>query len=100
MLCMPACQGLQPPTTSAQLATSPSTINFNNVPIGGSQTQSATLTNAGQSRVVISQATVTGSGFSRDSLALPITLAAGQSVTCTVIFNPQSSGSVSGSVSI
>src|SRR5207302_3104879 len=72
-----------------------------NVPIGSIVIKSQTLTNSSTtSSVTISQASVTGTGFRIGGLSLPLTLAAGHSVSFSVKFAPQSSGSVSGKVSI
>src|SRR5205807_5652551 len=58
------------------------------------------LTNSGTSSVTITQANLSGSGFTISSLALPLTLNAGQSTSFTVLFTPHSSGSVSGNLAI
>jgi hypothetical protein len=50
--------------------------------------------------VTISQANVTGAGFSITGLTLPTTLNAAQSVTFTVKFAPTSAGAVSGNLAI
>jgi len=50
--------------------------------------------------VSISQVNVSGTGFSASGLTPPLTLAAGQSVTFSVIFDPTTSGSLTGSVSV
>lgn len=85
-------------TTPGQLAANPTSLNFANVQVGSSQTQSATLTNSGGSSLTISQATLTGANFIVSGLALPLTLGAGQSATFSVVFAPQSAGTVSGNV--
>jgi hypothetical protein len=87
-------------TTPGQLTANPSRVNFANVQVGSSQTQSATLTNSGNSSLTVSQATLTGTSFRLGGLALPVTLGAGQSATFSVTFAPQSMGSSSGSASI
>ena len=85
---------------SGTLTVNPSTINFYNVPVGSSQTQSVTLANPGGSKVTITQATLSGTGFILSGLSYPLTLAGGQSASCTVTFAPQAAGSDRGSVSI
>ena len=85
-------------TTPGQLTANPSSLNFANVQVGSSQTQSATLTNSGGSSLTVSQATLTGSSFTLSGLTLPLTLGAGQSSTFSVVFAPQLVGSVSGNV--
>ena len=83
---------------AGQLGVSPASMNFGNVTVGSSQSQTGTLT-AGSSSVVISSSNWTGNGFSLSGLSFPVTLQAGQSVPFTVTFTPQLSGSVTGSVS-
>ena len=57
-----------------------------------------TLTNTGNSSVSISQVSESGAGFNVNGIALPLSLAAGQSTSFTVTFAPASAGSLSGSV--
>jgi len=85
-------------TTQGQLSVNPSSLNFATVQVGSSQTQSATLTNSGSSSLTVTQATVTGSGFTLSGLALPLTLGVSQNATFSVTFAPQSAGSSSGNV--
>ena len=82
------------------LVASPTSLNFDNVVVGSKSIQSITLSNTGTTSVTVSQATVTGSGFSISGLSLPSTLAAGQSASFSAIFSPTTAGSVSGSISI
>jgi hypothetical protein len=70
------------------------------VQIGTSQSQSETLTNTGGSTLTITQAVFTGSGLSATGLNLPVSLAAAQSVTFSIVFNPQATGSVSGNLAV
>jgi hypothetical protein len=81
-----------------QLTTNLGSLNFANVPVGSSQTQSVTLTNSGGSGLAVSHATLTGTGFTLSGLALPLTLGAGQSATFPVVFAPQSAGSARGNL--
>jgi hypothetical protein len=85
---------------TGQLAVNPSNIDFGSVSVGNSQTQSVTLANSGGPKLTITQATLSGTGFTLSGLSYPVTLAGGQSVTCNVTFTPQSTGTDSGSVSI
>jgi len=87
-------------TGTAQLSANPTSLSFASVQVGSKQTQFEALTNSGGSRLTISQATVTGSGFSITGLTLPLTLNAGASVTFSVVFAPQTSGSVSGQITV
>lgn len=87
-------------TAAGQLAVNPSPVNFGSVQVGSSLSQSAVLSNTGSANLTISQTTVSGAGFSISGLGMPFTLAPGQSVRLTTTFAPQSSGSLSGSLSL
>ena len=87
-------------TDPGQLTATSTSIGFGSVQIGSSQTLSETLTNTGGSNVTISQATVTGTGFSISGLSLPFTLGVGQSKGFSITFAPQTAGSANGSVVI
>jgi hypothetical protein len=86
--------------TAGSLTSAPSTLNFGSVQVGTPKTLSARLTNAGGSAVTLSQANVTGAGFTLTGVSLPAILPAGQSKTLSVTFTPQSTGSASGSLAI
>jgi len=103
------CQSLSAPSTfsasgkpasAGQLIVTPSSITFGGVPVGTTQTQSATLTNSGGSDLTISQATVNGTGFTVSGLAMPLTLAPGQSLVANVSFSPPIGGPDNGSISL
>ena len=85
---------------AGQLVAAPASLNFGSVQAGGSQTLAETLTNSGNTTVKISQATVSGTGFSVAGLALPLTLTAGQSANFNITYKPQTTGSSNGSVAI
>jgi hypothetical protein len=100
------CQGVAPNGAagskggSALAAVLPA-LSFGNVQEGESSNLSETLSNTGGSAVTISQANVTGAGFSVSGLSsLPITLASNQSVTFTATFAPTSASAASGSLSV
>ena len=86
--------------STVSLTPNPPNINFGAVGVGTSQPTSLVLTNPGGPKVSITNATLKGTGFSLSGLNYPLTLAGGQSVTCTVTFAPQAAGSYSGSLSI
>ncbi len=81
---------------SGQLAVSPATLSFGNVTVGQTKSLTATLTASGSS-ITVSDAGMSTSEFKVSGLSLPLTLAAGQSASFTVIFIPQSSGTASAS---
>jgi hypothetical protein len=85
---------------SGQLNPSPSSVSFENVRVGNSQMVSETLSNSGGSSVTITQANVSGTGFSVTGLSLPLTLIPGQSFTFGAVFTPTSPGSVSGNLAL
>ena len=109
---MLGCQGLssanktstttttQQTTKPGELTVTPASISFSNVKVGNNQSQPATMTNSGGSSLTVNQVTATGTGFSVSGLSLPVTLAAGQSQGFTVIFAPQSAGSIKGNLAI
>jgi hypothetical protein len=82
------------------LVASATALNFGNVAAGSSSPQTLTLSNSSTSIVTISQATVTGSGFSVVGGVSSVTIAAGQNLAIQIQFAPSSAGSVSGSLSI
>jgi hypothetical protein len=86
--------------TPGTLSANPTSLSFGNVQVGNNASLSETLTNTGGTTVNISQANVTGSGFSITGLSLPTTLTAGQSVTFTATFAPAATGAASGNVAI
>jgi hypothetical protein len=92
-------QTTQDPTPGALLA-QPTSVGFGNVQVGTSQTQADTLSNTGGSAITLTQAVVTGSGFSITGLNLPLTLSPGKSATFNIVFNPQAAGGVNGTLTI
>jgi hypothetical protein len=92
--------GLHANAQHAQLVTHPSNFDFGSVPVGTSVTKSLVLENYGGPKLTITGATLSGTGFTLSGLNYPVTLAAGQGVTCTVTFAPISGGADSGNVSI
>ena len=83
-----------------QIAASPKSLSFGSVTVGTSHSLSEKLTNDGNRSVTLSQATLTGAGFSVSGLVLPIALGPRGSTTFTVVFAPKVSGSVPGHISI
>jgi hypothetical protein len=87
-------------STTLQLSASPTSLSFGSLTTGTSATQSVTLSNSGNSNVSISQITESGAGFSTTGIALPLTLAAGQSTSFSVAFAPTATGSLAGSITV
>lgn len=88
-----------PVTGSTQLQTSPASVNFGSVLVGNTTSSSVILANSGSASVTITQATLSGPGFSLNGLSLPLTLAPGQGKSFQVTFSPGNSGVANGSVS-
>ncbi len=86
--------------TAGTLSSNPTSLAFGNVQVSGTKNLSQTVTNTGGSTVTITQANVTGAGFSVSGLSLPLTLNSNQSVTFTATFAPTSAGAVSGNLAV
>jgi P pilus assembly chaperone PapD len=71
---------------------------FQNVAVGTHDTQSIQLKNTGSARLIISDVTATGKGFSVSGVATPMSIAPGATAELTVGFLPESVGSFSGSL--
>ncbi|MGA9142556.1 MAG: choice-of-anchor D domain-containing protein [Candidatus Acidiferrales bacterium] len=85
----------------SQLAANPSSASFGTVIMGNSNSQTISLTNGGTAAVSVSQANITGTGFSISGMpTLPMTINPGSSKTFNAVFTPTTSGSVTGSVSL
>ena len=67
-------------------------LNFGSVPIGGSKTLSDTILNNTSSAVTISSIQGLGSGFQVTGITPPTTLAAGQTASFSVKFQPTGTG--------
>ena len=102
---MAGCAGLgsqSPPSLAgiAQLSASPGSVNFGSVGVGVTSKQVVIFSNAGSGSLTISQAAVSGVGFTMTGQTFPITLSAGQTSSINVQFAPTVSGSTTGSVSV
>ncbi len=83
-----------------RLAVASGSMDFGNVTIGASSTQTITVTNTGKWSATISGATVVGDGFSFGGIPLPLTLPRGQSANFSVTFAPSAPGPATGSLSL
>src|SRR6266576_1041548 len=104
ILSLSGCAGLTsakgPAGSPGVLSASLSSMTFGNVLVGSNTSQTITLANSGTASVTISQAVVSGAGFSITGLSVPSTISAGQNISFTAKFSPTSSGAIAGSVSI
>jgi Abnormal spindle-like microcephaly-assoc'd, ASPM-SPD-2-Hydin len=78
----------------------PASMNFHSVVVGSSGTQSATVTNTGDTSVTISGDSISGKGFTLTGITVPLVLASGKSTSFSVHFAPTSAGTGSGTVSL
>ncbi len=84
-------------TALGQITLNPSSLNFSSIPIGKTESLTATISASGSS-VTVSSASSSSAEFSLGGIQLPLTIPAGQSANFNVIFTPQSSGTASASV--
>jgi HYDIN/CFA65/VesB family protein/uncharacterized protein DUF5123/carboxypeptidase family protein/Ig-like domain-containing protein len=91
--------GLTVNPTPALIMATPSSASFGNVVTDISNSLSITLINSGGSSATISQAVLSGTGFSTN-LSIPVTIAAGGNATFNAVFAPTTAGSVTGSISL
>ena len=97
----PATIALSGSGVQGQLTANPSSANFGNVSTGNSNSQTITLTNGGSATVTVSQANVTGPGFSTTGMpALPMSINPGANKTFNIVFAPTATGSVTGTVTL
>ena len=86
--------------TQGNLTANPTSMTFTNVQVGQTSSQTETLKNTGGSDAHISQVAASGTGFSFSGITPPVTLSAGQSVSFSVKFAPQSAGTFNGSITV
>jgi hypothetical protein len=86
--------------TTLLLNASPTQLSFGSVNVSSNGTQSATLTNAGNSNVTISNVIASGAGFSAGGGTVGLILTPGQAAPVTAIFAPLAAGNVTGSVTV
>ena len=84
--------------TLGRLVPGPGQIVFGNINVGSNQSNTVNLSNSGGTNVIVSQATMSGAGFSTSNLALPLTLLPGAITPVTITFAPTGPGSFTGSV--
>ena len=85
---------------SGSLGSSLTSIDFGQVTVGTTATQTITVTNSSAAAITVSQVTVSGSAFSVSPITTPFTLNPSQSASATFSFSPTSAGAATGSVSI
>jgi hypothetical protein len=84
----------------AAIGLTPSSANFGSVPVGSTNSQTIQIGNTGNGVLTITQASVTGSGFSTTGLTLPLSINPGRSSTFNAQYQPSAVGAASGSISL
>jgi len=87
--------GVQP-----QISVIPASVSFGNVTVGVTNTQMLTINNPGTANLSVTQASLTGTGFSFSGLTLPLSVPPGGSSAFTVSFTPASASSLSGNLTM
>jgi len=82
------------------ISVGPSSVSFGTVAAGKTVSQGITLTNTGNSGVTISQISVSGTAFGMTGGSAPVQLAASQSMTVDVNFDPTAAGTYAGSLKV
>jgi P pilus assembly chaperone PapD len=88
------------PAAGASIFVSPTTVSFGTVAVGGTVSESVTVSNPTTSNIRVTQASTEAHGFTIPGTALPITIAPGQQSTLNIVFSPKTLGSVTGTVSV
>ncbi len=97
----PKTSSLQPTTSSvASISVAPASINFGSVPLGGTASQSVTVSNEGTSNLTITQASASAAGVTITGVTLPLVIDAGKQSTFNVVFTPKAAGTLASEVFI
>src|SRR5262245_10184392 len=86
--------------TSPQISVVPSSLVFSNVVVGQKSSQTVQVSNVGKANLNVTGVSLTGSGFSLSSVAVPFQLAPGANMNFTVTFTASSASSVTGTLTI
>jgi Abnormal spindle-like microcephaly-assoc'd, ASPM-SPD-2-Hydin/HYDIN/CFA65/VesB-like, Ig-like domain/Cep192 domain 4 len=87
--------GVQP-----QISVIPASVSFGNVTVGVTNTQMLVISNPGTANLSVTQASLTGTGFSFSGLTLPLSVPPGGSSAFTVSFTPASASGLSGNLTL
>jgi hypothetical protein len=88
------------PQLHAAIQVNPASVNFGSATVGKKVAQNVSIANTGNMAVNISQANISNSQFSVSGLAMPLSLAIGQTSSFQVWFDPNSQGGISGTLTI
>ncbi len=96
--CAGVAQQQTPP--SPQISVVPSSIVFNNVVVGQKSSQTVQISNTGTANLNVTGISLTGSGFSLSSIAVPFQLASGANMNFTVSFTASSTTTANATLTI
>ena len=97
---VPASFALQLNAYIQTLSLSRTGVAFNDVVVNTTQTQSVALTSTGTVPLVVSGATLAGTGFTMSAPVLPLTLNPGQTAMVSVLYHPAAAGVTAGQIAI
>jgi hypothetical protein len=84
----------------AAISLTPASVNFGSVAVGSTNSQTIRIGNTGTGVLTITQASITGTGFTTTGLTLPLSINAGQTSSFNVQYQPSAVGTASGSITI
>jgi hypothetical protein len=85
---------------AAAISVEPASIKFGSVGVGGTASQSVTISNGGGSNLMVTRASSTAAGVTIKGISFPLTIDAGKQFTVDVVFSPKVAGVLSGNVSV
>jgi hypothetical protein len=86
--------------SDAAISLTPASLNFGSVPIGGTASQSVTITNRAGSNLTVTHLSTAAAGVTISGMSIPRTIAAGKQVTFNVVFSPKAAGKLSSDISV
>ena len=91
---------IQLATSSSLLNISATSLNFGDVTLNTTASQTLTLSTSGSTPLTVSLATVLGTGFSLAGTSFPLNITAGQPAALNVLFDPTALGSSTGTLTV
>ena len=85
---------------AATISVAPASIDFGSVPVGGTGSQSVTISNSGGSTLTVTQASTTAAGITISGISLPLLIGPGSQSNFNLVFSPKKAGALSGQVSV
>jgi Abnormal spindle-like microcephaly-assoc'd, ASPM-SPD-2-Hydin len=92
--------GQQTSAGASTISLAPADINFSEVPVGGTGSQSVTITNSGGSPLTVTQVNTTAAGITVSGISLPLTIEPGSQSNFNLVFSPKKPAVLSANVSV